>query len=1140
MKSHVTFLSTPTVDTNGTSLLLHFDDKRYLIGSVHEGMQRVCVQEGARLSRVTDVWITGRTTWGNIGGIFGMILTLADVLQSSVQAAMEAMQKTRKHLADQTERSQKKGDQEPKDGEEGSLARFEKPTLTLHGGLNLMQTLATARKFIFRKSLPIVVNEHGRGSTVDDNWKPTWMDQNICVWAMAITPEESSPDSKGPKKRDISPRSLLNKDSEEDLETSSSSKVRRVPAEPDAGDVTEEERSRVLKGIISDMFDSDWRLDALFETPLAEVRMPATIFIRDAKTNKLERYQGPMPGGSAPVPDVQVLVRRPWPGALVTKLPRTAPSATSMSYIFRNHPQRGKFNPKAAISLGVVPGPSFRQLTLGNSVLNKQGETVLPEQVLGKGKPGGGFAVIDLPSIEYIAGLISRPEWNAQEVMVGVEAVVWKLGPGVGKDVRLQEFVQKLHGFKHVISSPDYCANYLSMDSASAAAVRHNQIDPDRFDVPIHDNRVKALPEALSHCTIAHRGIQIELEPEVVVRVSPVPILLNTAKVISEMPNHVKKAASAARSKVCSKAVQADHQKQDLPGLDVELIPLGTGSALPSKYRNVSSTLMRVPGIGSYLFDCGENTMGQLSRLYPPKELRKVLRDLKMIWISHMHADHHLGTTSVIKAWYEEVHGDASGPKTATDPEGTPTNFNFIKFIKEQKRLFIVGEASMSQWLKEYSKVEDFGYQRLAVLESRGGTSEHPSLLHWNTTPVGFNTNNRSLSEALQAATGLSSLATVYVTHCNGAQAISMTFPNGFKVSYSGDCRPSKAFAEIGKGSTVLIHEATFDDELRGDAFAKNHSTTSEAIGVGYSMGARRILLTHFSQRYQKMPKLDAINNFVVRFDDSPKKANEQLAKHSEIDLDKPALETEALDNPSRKMRGQAYDNSRDQSLSLASLSRNAKDTKVAIAFDLMRIKVRDIGLQEIFSPAFVNLYEKSILADDPVPSPDFDQLSPKQKEEQKKKRQERDKAKKVEQELFMRLRKEHKSMASNDAEGKPMQDKKGPEIGANEFTTRADEQVSQNLPAPKEATGSSSPATSPSQQTRGEKRKERRLGGGSAQDLSSSSEEDLLYENKRKKTLKQERRKAKKAQIQEPQSRHEREDSPRIMGSDIRGYIVE
>ena len=1115
MKTHVTFLSTPTVDTDGTSLLLHFDDKRYLIGGVHEGMQRVCVQEGARLSRVTDVWLTGRTEWKNVGGIFGLILTLADVLQSAIQNAKEAMEKTRKHLTDRQEQSQKEGVQDSRN--------IERPTLTVHGGVNLMQTLATARKFIFRKNLPLVVEEYEHSSTVDEKWKPTWMDKNISVWAMPIAPGESSPEAKGSEKQDTGSTSPLTTHDEEDLGTSLAQEARTSP-ESTASHVSETDKSQILKGIISDMFDSDWRLDALFETPLAEVQMPAAIFVRDSETNKIERYQGPMPGGSEPLPDVNVLVRRPWPGALIAKLPKAAPSAISMSYVFRNHPQRGRFDPKAAMSLGVLPGPKFRELTMGKSVLNEQGKPVLPEQVLGKGKPGGGFAVIDLPSKEYIAALIDRPEWSAQEVMVGVEAVVWKLGPGVAEDVRLQQFIQELLDFKHVISSPDYCANYLSMDSASAAAVRHNQIDPDRFSIPAHDNRAKALPAALSHCTIAHRGIQIELEPEVVVRVPPVPVLLNTAQVISDLPSHVKKAASQAQSKVHSEAVQADLQKQDLPGLDVELIPLGTGSALPSKYRNVSSTLMRVPGVGSYLFDCGENTLGQLSRLYPPEQLREVLRDLKMIWISHMHADHHLGTTSVIKAWYEEVYGRARTPKFETNPEPTPANF--VKFIKEQKRLFVVAEATMSQWLNEYSKIEDFGYQELAVLVSAGGNPGYPSKLYWNSMGVGYETKARSINEALQTATGLSNLATAFVPHCSGSQAISMTFPNGFKVSYSGDCRPSKAFVEIGKGSTVLIHEATFDDELRGDAFAKKHSTISEAIGVGYAMGARRILLTHFSQRYQKMPNLNGLNNFVLRFDDS-ERTYKRLRRNSSMDLDNSASQMEPLDIPPSDPALAQDDNSLgDQLLNVGTLSQNAKDTKVAVAFDLMRIKVRDIRLQELFSPAFVNLYVKSFLPDDPVPSPDFDQVSPQEKEEQEKKRLEKEQVKKAKKEEYRELKRKNSTAASHK-ERKSSKDEQQHQNQAEKSTPPPDEQASQSSSSAVKATSdSSSPTTSPT------KRKERRLGGGSTQDTSSGSEEELLSKRKMRKMRKirkEERRNAKEARLQELQDRNESELATRL-----------
>ncbi|KAJ0639443.1 putative ribonuclease Z [Helianthus annuus] len=51
--------------------------------------------------------------------------------------------------------------------------------------------------------------------------------------------------------------------------------------------------------------------------------------------------------------------------------------------------------------------------------------------------------------------------------------------------------------------------------------------------------------------------------------------------------------------------------------------------------------------------------------------------------------------------------------------------------------------------------------------------------------------------------------------------------------------------------------QATFEDALEKEAVAKKHSTTSEAIETGNAAGAYRIILTHFSQRYPKIPVFD-------------------------------------------------------------------------------------------------------------------------------------------------------------------------------------------------------------------------------------------------------------------------------------------
>lgn len=67
----------------------------------------------------------------------------------------------------------------------------------------------------------------------------------------------------------------------------------------------------------------------------------------------------------------------------------------------------------------------------------------------------------------------------------------------------------------------------------------------------------------------------------------------------------------------------------------------------------------------------------------------------------------------------------------------------------------------------------------------------------------------------------------------------------------------------------VILLQATFEDDLIDEALAKNHSTTKEAIDMGSSAGVYRIVLTHFSQRYPKIPVIDEshMHNTCIAFD---------------------------------------------------------------------------------------------------------------------------------------------------------------------------------------------------------------------------------------------------------------------------------
>ena len=55
-----------------------------------------------------------------------------------------------------------------------------------------------------------------------------------------------------------------------------------------------------------------------------------------------------------------------------------------------------------------------------------------------------------------------------------------------------------------------------------------------------------------------------------------------------------------------------------------------------------------------------------------------------------------------------------------------------------------------------------------------------------------------------------------------------------------------------------LLHEATFDEAEEDMAVQKKHATVAEAIQVGQDTRAKRILLSHFSQRYDSLSNIPA------------------------------------------------------------------------------------------------------------------------------------------------------------------------------------------------------------------------------------------------------------------------------------------
>ncbi|KAL1302735.1 hypothetical protein AAFC00_003089 [Neodothiora populina] len=962
MHSHFRFVTSPTADTPGTTLLLHFDNKRYLFGSISEGTQRALVQQGVKTLKISDLFITGRSEWSNVGGLIGMILTLADSSSSSVTTSTEEL---KKKMIAKLKREGQTDINEAKLAAQLAKEVKEKTRLRIFGPPNLNYLLATARRFVFRKGMPVDVEEFSRQSSAPHGAVqngPTHSDDNIDVWTLPIVPSPPKITTSSNSSRTASPRKRSYDEVDDSRDGITSTLTDR------------EKTAMMAKSVVSEMFESSWRLDALVETPINEVRLPAALFVKDPETGKTVKYTGPMPGGSQPVPGINVLVRRPWPGALVESLPPTEPAREAISYIVKLHRQRGRFRPQRAIELKVEKGLKWSKLTNGETVLNVDGETITPDMVLEEGKEGNATAIIDLPSEEYVESLVNRPEWKNEEIMSNLCAFIWSLGTGVAASPKLKQFMSSMGQARHIIASSDVCPNRISMDSAAAATVRLMKVDPARYIIPVHDQREK--PQIGDEGTIlADRGMMVQLTPTFEVREQESSPLLNINKVVSEMAPDVLEAAAEARKSIEDNKAELDDWASRVPQGDAEVITLGTGSALPSKYRNVSATLLRVPGWGSVLLDCGENTLGQLKRMYTESELRDVLHDLRAIWISHMHADHHLGTVSVIRAWFQAVHG--SMPTSAPSP--LDNGFDPASLFKDQKRLAVISDVPMVRWLHEYSNVEDYGFSHLAplIISPARPASGVVSDLQWFFANVP--SENPTADERKQyyaiclrakvpaSVVGFADIQAVLVQHCHGARAVSITFPSGFKASYSGDCRPSEPFSVIGKGSTVCIHEATFDDELQGDALAKNHTTTSEALGVALAMDAKACVLTHFSQRYQKVPVLeytDSDDDAIPSYGKATGGVTEDVSTNPDDDMDAPMTDVHETPDAASSTRpllaGQeaaGSDEAADIPKHLTIKLKKGTEMKVCVAFDLMRVKVGEIAQLEKMTPALIKLF---------------------------------------------------------------------------------------------------------------------------------------------------------------------------------------
>ncbi|SCV06182.1 LANO_0H23904g1_1 [Lachancea nothofagi CBS 11611] len=576
----------------------------------------------------------------------------------------------------------------------------------------------------------------------------------------------------------------------------------------------------------------------------------------------------------------------------------------STCYEIQLKPIRGKFRVEEATKLGVPKGKLFAQLTNGNSVTLEDGSVVTPAQVLEKQRDFAKVLILDIPSDDYLSQFHSKFQ-KYDKNSLGV--VYYFLGDKVTINesvIALMELLDTANT-QHFVSHSKICPNSIVFQSSAVTTLKLKAIQPKNYNLPL-SNRVfsrefydcfdKSLPKGTSvvqQCdhplssTINKDRVHIMLQNEGVV-IEPFTAGEENLKIQHQenfkpmlpwskvFDKHITplKIAGATYESVVQNQRHVNNFDADRKKGKVEVITLGTGSSLPSKYRNVISTLLKIPygSNGKYynrnvLLDAGENTLGSIKRTIPEVELPALFQNLNLIYLSHLHADHHLGIASLLSEWYKH---NALNP-SAVIYVVVPWQYNI--FLEEWLSLENKEIVERIRYVSCEHLIEGgFVRKEFKPVPFDGFITKSEPKIKKRRLEYDDASSFRDKDTIMQMYRDLKILTfqTCRAKHCDWAYSNSITFftksdsSSVFKVSYSGDTRPNiEKFAKtIGQNSDLLIHEATLDNELLEDAIKKRHCTINEAIQVSNEMKVDKLILTHFSQRYPKLPQVD--NNIKI------------------------------------------------------------------------------------------------------------------------------------------------------------------------------------------------------------------------------------------------------------------------------------
>lgn len=273
---------------------------------------------------------------------------------------------------------------------------------------------------------------------------------------------------------------------------------------------------------------------------------------------------------------------------------------------------------------------------------------------------------------------------------------------------------------------------------------------------------------------------------------------------------------------------------------------LGNNSAVPAFDRHPTSQLVTLDG-QHFLIDCGEGTQIQMMRY-------KIRRGrISHIFISHLHGDHYFGLIGLLNSFSllshsQELH--VFGPaqlqdiiemqlKVADTQLCFPLHFHALN----GPATLVDNEKVEVRCFPTQHRIECYGF---IFREKKKPRRLILDAVRENNIPLHFYEHLKQGEDFVTSAGEV--IRNEWLTTAGTP---------GKSYAFCADTRYNEDMIPHIQGADMIYHEATYLDNLSDRAHMRFHSTSKQAAAIAKKAGVGRLLLGHFSSKYDTLEEFE-------------------------------------------------------------------------------------------------------------------------------------------------------------------------------------------------------------------------------------------------------------------------------------------